>query len=60
MTECWMRHAWILGSTEVLYVRLRRSIVRLLIALVWRAYMRRALALTVREVENAASASTAA
>jgi hypothetical protein len=55
-----MRHAWILGSTEVLYVRLRRSIVRLLIALVWRAYMRRALALTVREVENAASASTAA
>ncbi len=39
---------------------LRRSIVKILIAPAWRAYMRRALALTVREVENAASASTAA
>jgi hypothetical protein len=39
---------------------LRRSIVRILIAPVWRAYMRRALALTVREVEKSVSSSTPA
>jgi hypothetical protein len=39
---------------------LHRPIVRFLIAPAWRAYMRRALALTLREVKKSVFSSTAA